>query len=135
MSLDPSRLYSLLLKTGLQQKDNRLWQIIHDLIGAVANLNNPSGPLSIISGGGSTVLTQIIQAIPGLDGLDGEDALVIQGLQGLQGAIGPQGVPGFDGEEGGDIFIIVPPEGVDGTFTTVDSKTVTVKKGIITSIV
>ena len=72
MSLDPSRLYALLLKTGLQQKDNRLYQVIHNLIGAIVSQDKTSSSTSIISGGGSTVLTQVIQGPPGSDGLDGD---------------------------------------------------------------
>ena len=73
MASDPSRLYQLLLNTGLQQKDNPLHQVIHDLIGHVISVNKSIN--TIISGGGSgsgTVGPQGIQGIQGLPGLDGE---------------------------------------------------------------
>lgn len=135
MSLNPSRLYALLLKTGLQQKDNRLYQVLHDLIGAITDLSGSSSS-SIISGSGSTVLAQIMQGSPGSDGLDGEDALVIPGPQGLRGSPGLIGPPGLDGQDADDISSFASNiAGADGTFTTVDLKTITVSKGIITSIV
>ena len=37
--IDPTRLYTALLNTGLQNKDNALYQVIHDLIGNLAKIN------------------------------------------------------------------------------------------------
>jgi hypothetical protein len=78
MSFDPSRLYTALLNTGLQQKDNALYQVIHDLIGTVSAVNKQTN--TIISGGGS-VGPQGLQGLhvigpPGLDGENGEDSLL-----------------------------------------------------------
>jgi hypothetical protein len=60
---DPSRLYTALLNTGLQQKDNPLYQVIHDLIGQLVNVNKVT---NIIGGGGSSSVinqTTIIQQL------------------------------------------------------------------------
>lgn len=38
--IDPARLYSALLNTGLQTKDNPLYQVIYNLIGLVINLKS-----------------------------------------------------------------------------------------------
>lgn len=68
--VDPARLYSALLNTGLQTKDNPLYQVIYQLIGQVVKLSiTPKG----FSGGGSgsgngiTNITQVIQQLS-LDG-------------------------------------------------------------------
>ena len=39
MAIDPTRLYTTLLNTGLQQKDNPLYQVIHQLIEFLVALN------------------------------------------------------------------------------------------------
>lgn len=76
---DPARLYTLLLNTGLQSKDNALHQVIHDLIGAVVGVNKSINTSSVSSGSaGST------------------------GPQGLQGISGVQGISGLDGIDGDD---------------------------------
>ena len=82
MPADPSRLYTALLNTGLQQKDNALYQVIHDLIGQIVNLDR-----SVISINSTTPTTDIIQQITnifGQDGLDGND-----GFPGVPGSPGP----------------------------------------------
>lgn len=38
--IDPARLYSALLNTGLQSRDNPLYQVIYQLIGLVVNLKS-----------------------------------------------------------------------------------------------
>lgn len=105
--IDPTRLYSALLNTGLQSKDNALYQVIHDLIGNLASISNQTN--TIISGGGgsssSIVNNTIIQSTPEEDGQDG--LLVIPGPQGIQGTQGIQGIPGMDGDDGEDsIFLL-----------------------------
>jgi hypothetical protein len=65
MSIDPSRLYTTLLNTGLQQKNNALYQVIHDLIGLVTSINKTTSSGSFSGGGGgasvinNTNITQI----------------------------------------------------------------------------
>lgn len=77
--IDPTRLYSALLNTGLQSKDNALYQVIHDIIGNLALISNQTNT----SSGGST------------------------GSQGIQGIQGQQGIPGRDGDDGEDsIFFL-----------------------------
>lgn len=83
-SIDPNRLYTALLNTGLASKDNPLYQVIHDLIGAVAILQKTSSA--------------------GVSGSQG-----IQGIQGVSGSQGPQGIPGMDGLDGEDVIIRFGP--------------------------
>lgn len=75
MSFDPSRLYAALLNTGLQQKDNPLYQVIHDIIGSFSTIARQTN--SIISTGGFTGPAGAtgIQGMAGTDGLDGDDFL------------------------------------------------------------
>src|ERR1035437_1379231 len=107
MSFDPSRLYVSLLNTGLQQKDNPLYQVIHDLIGAVAVVNKQTN--TIISGGGSAGPAGK-DGLPGPPGLsldisDNNDSILIPGLQGFPGIQGLQGFPGLDGDSYESDFI------------------------------
>jgi hypothetical protein len=105
--IDPTRLYSALLNTGLQSRDNALYQVIHDLIGNLASISNQTN--AIISGGGgsssSIVNNTTIQLISEEDGQDG--LLVIPGPQGIQGAQGVQGIPGMDGEDGENTIFLL----------------------------
>ncbi len=78
---DPSRLYISLQNTGLQQKDNPLYQVIRDLIGVDDKLGKQIDRLTASSSG--------------------------SGGGGSSGAIGPQGPPGIsglDGIDGGDNY-------------------------------
>lgn len=59
MAFDPSRLYAQLLNTGLQTKDNALYQVIYQLIGAVAELRaGTTAGTSTGGGSSSTGLTE-----------------------------------------------------------------------------
>jgi hypothetical protein len=101
---DPARLYALLMNTGLQQKDQPLYQVIHDLIAAAASINTqvnnviaslapsttPVSPTSNIN------KLQMLD-FSGLDVSDGNDSF-IPGPQGAQGIQGQQGISGLDGE-------------------------------------
>jgi len=97
------RLKSQLLTSGLQDRNQALFQVINQLIDAVRQgvntLNDNITTISSSSGGGGT--TTIIGGgnIMPRDGEDGEDGLTIPGPQGKQGPIGPQGVPGLDGTD------------------------------------
>ena len=51
MAFDPTRLYSALLNTGLQIKDNPLYQVIYQLINAVSKLT--VAVFGSVSGSGS----------------------------------------------------------------------------------
>lgn len=85
---DPSRLYVALLNTGLQTKDNPLYQVIYQLIGTVAKLRADS---TASSSGGSSSITNVNQFIQQITlGDDG----------GGEGEIGPPGLSGSDGANG-----------------------------------
>lgn len=60
MSIDPSRLYATLQNTGLQKKDNPLYQVLRGLID-VANKIIPSSSGSSGGGGSSSTTTNIYQ--------------------------------------------------------------------------
>jgi len=108
MSFDPSRLYSALLNTGLQTKDNPLYQVIYQLITATSKITNElNGVVSSRSGSGSSssVINQILFGLTASDGLDGQDSY-IPGPQGSIGPVGSSGLPGVSGIDGID--------GIDG---------------------
>jgi len=92
------RLYSMLLNTGLQIKDNSLYQVIYQLIGAINNLAVGVGGFSG-GGGGSTVINNTINNIQlSLESGsgDGGDSISIPGPPGPAGASGANGmVPYF----------------------------------------
>lgn len=139
MAMDPARLYTQLLNTGLQNKDNPLYQLIYQLIGALVKLNSDSKAFS--SSGGSTSINETIlqglfgepgidgqssfipgpqgnrgndgNTIIGLDGADGLDALIIPGPMGPLGPVGIMGPSGIDGIDG-DTIIIPGPMGPAG---------------------
>lgn len=120
--IDPSRLYAPLLNTGLQQKDQPLYQVIRDLIGNVVSINNKIAPSS---GGSSTTIlqTNITQYLGLSDGDSGNGEIGPPGIPGPAGANGSQGPMGSmgailfssDGEDG-DVFPpIVGPQGNPGS--------------------
>ncbi|SRR6266571_5170653 len=65
-AFDPSRLYSTLLNTGLQTKDNPTYQVIRDLIGTLSAVNTQ---LNTVVGSTASV-TNITQQIYQLDDSD-----------------------------------------------------------------
>lgn len=89
--IDASRLKYQLQNTGLQNKDNPLWQLLYQMLGVLEALNKEVGGLVIdnTSGGGSTVINLLGFATLGDDGGGGGD-----------GEVGPPGVPGAAGEDG-----------------------------------
>jgi hypothetical protein len=98
------RLKSQLLTSGLQEKNQALFQVINQLIDTMRQgmntLNSSISAVSAASGGSSSGSTTIITsgAIMPRDGEDGSDGLQgIPGPQGLRGPIGPVGPPGIDG--------------------------------------
>lgn len=118
MSIDPSRLYSALLNTGLQQKDNPLYQVIKNLIDnlvAAVKAINSSG-----SGTGTTGATgpQGLQGIQGIPGFaisdsenDGSDDVIQLGAQAsaaaltfIQGSIIFAGLLGALSEDNSSFF-------------------------------
>ncbi len=55
--IDSARLYSALLNTGLQTKDNALYQVIYNLIGAVVQQQKVAS--AAVSSGGGTIIIDI----------------------------------------------------------------------------
>lgn len=99
------RLQSQLLTSGLQVKDNPLYQVIDQLIQAVAKANLDIN--KILSKPSTITVVQGTQGSPGFDGIDGLDGVDGEiGLQGLQGLFGPQGPSGIDGESEEPAFFI-----------------------------
>lgn len=98
---DPSRLYTQLQNTQLQNKDQPLFQLINQMIGAMVAINKLQNASSGGGGGSSsTVISQIIQQLNfGLDSGDGE-----------QGFPGAQGIDGEDGANGMVPYYIAPTE-------------------------
>lgn len=95
MTFDPSRIYTTLQNTQLQQKDNPLYQVIRDLITALVTLNSLIGE----SGSGSSTAGLTNAQIAARVLLDSEGGSGIQGSIGSVGPIGITGPPGADGEE------------------------------------
>jgi hypothetical protein len=88
--IDPDRLYSALLNTGLQNKDQPLYQVIYLLIGQVVALTNITSAGGGSGGGSSTtIINNLIQqlALDGSDGGGGSD-ISIPGPRGEDGANG-----------------------------------------------
>lgn len=124
MSFDTGRLYSQLNTSGLQQKNQALYQVIYQLIGAltsvVTTVNNING---IITPSGDTIINNIINLIGGDGDGGGDDSGIVPGPQGIQGIPGvsnipgPQGPIGYsgeDGEDGNQFPPIIGPQGNPG---------------------
>ena len=97
MSIDPARIYSALQNTGLQRKDNPLYQVIRDLIGAVSSIDQQ---VTVNTGGSSSTINNITQVINPFseDGISSfDDSSSIPGVTGPQGIQGIRGIPGSDG--------------------------------------
>lgn len=125
MSFDTKRLYQALLNTGLQNKDNPLYQVIYQLIGALTAAQTTINTL-VSSSSSTTNNTSQINNIYQIFGSDdgGGDADIIPGskgdtgLTGATGATGPEGVMayyGLDGEDGETYPSQQGPQGNPGT--------------------
>lgn len=116
MAIDPSRLIYQLQNTGLQNKDNPLYQLLFQMIQIVAGLDKSVTAASSQSGGSS--ITNILGFPPLLSdsGAEGllNDMLSIPGRDGTIGRDGMQGAPGLDGNDGEDAIPIPGPRGEDG---------------------
>ena len=119
MSFDPSRLYAILLNTGLQSKDNALYQLLHNLIKAIADINVTTNTLSSGSGG-TTITNQIIQSLSGIDIVDSfdEPIIVIPSIQNLSSPFNQ-----------GDILVI-GPSGIITSIPDVAINSVLISKGV-----
>jgi hypothetical protein len=54
---DPARLYPLLLNTGLQSKNNPLYQVLHELINSAVGTTQS---ITVINGGGGSVTPVVV---------------------------------------------------------------------------
>lgn len=98
------RLKSQLLTSGLQERNQALFQVINQLIDFLRqSINLTASQITAITSstsggsGGGTIITN--GAVMPLDGEDGADGIPgIPGPQGIQGLIGPMGPPGIDGD-------------------------------------
>lgn len=91
MIIDPARLIYQLNNTGLQSKDNPLYQLLLQMIGVLSGLNTSIGGLIDTSGGSgaSIIINEILGFSPDGGGSGGGD-----------GEMGPPGVAGAPGEDG-----------------------------------
>jgi hypothetical protein len=94
--IDASRLKYQLQNTGLQNKDNPLWQLLYQMLGVLEALNKEVGGLVIdnTSGGGNTVINLLGFATLGDDGGGGSSE---SGPPGPAGAAGANGTDGANG--------------------------------------
>lgn len=90
---DPARLYSQLQITGLAVKDNPLWQLLFQMIGAMNKIRSELNAGAASGGGGSSsvVNNTIFNAFM---------SDVLGSNIGQDGEIGPPGLKGIDGEDG-----------------------------------
>ena len=80
MAFDPARLYSILLNTGLQTKNNPLYQVIYNLIGSVSSLTNSSSSSSSSVDTYAAPLTNGDSAFPELIFDSFGDVVMVTGL-------------------------------------------------------
>jgi len=86
MSVNVTRLKSLLLRTGLQSKNQPLFQFLDELVTELVDVNS----VATASGTGTTVINTIgsLIGILGGEGMDGEDGLSIPSTGGSGGGGG-----------------------------------------------
>ncbi len=117
-TFDANRLYATLRTTGLDSKDPPLYQVIYQLIRAMAGTQSAvaSGSGSSSSSSNITNINQTLQILGG-DGGDG-DSMSIPGPPGVAGSAGATGPSGgllaFIYEEPEDIFQYPPIVGSQG---------------------
>lgn len=112
------RLKATLLISGLQQKDQPLFQVINQLIDALQEFINTTNTALGPGGGGAVtnITNNLLQLIESsTDG--GGDSLVIPGPIGPTGATGTSGsgvtIPGMDGLDGNDQYWLIPSNVID----------------------
>lgn len=112
--LNTSRLFSQLLNTGLQTKNNALYQVIYSLIGAIVALENVTSGASS-GGGGSTnnIVNNITNVIADLGSSESGNGtfsdIIIPGNVGPVGPQGQMGPPGLDADEAEPFYVILSP--------------------------
>lgn len=98
---DPTRLIQQLQNTGLAIKDNPLYQLLFQMLRAMALINAEQNAASSSGSSSATVINQVIQQI------------ISDSDSGGGGEPGPPGIPGIDGANGMIPYFIASTE----TFT------------------
>lgn len=125
MPINPVRLITQLQNTGLQNKDNPLYQLLFQMIQLLQTIANQTNKGGSIPKGTTTIINQILNQFggPTFDGINGEDGFSIPGAIGATGATGAtgssgtagaqgiMGPPGIDGNDGYDAFILLSSPG------------------------
>lgn len=104
LTINPARLKAILLNTGLQQKDNPLYQFLNALLTDLVNVANVANSVTG-GGGGSTTINNIQNTIQQLL-MNGDS----DSSEGLDVIPGPPGVAGIDGITGIVPYYIAPTE-------------------------
>jgi hypothetical protein len=119
-TIDPARLYAILMNTGLQNKDQPLYQMIHDLIATLVSVNKQVttlltsiSPSSTPSSSNGSKITQFLSPLDGDGSDDFFGGMIIPGNVGAIGLQGLQGIQGEDGINGEDSYI-PGPQGAAG---------------------
>lgn len=116
MGIDPSRLIYQLQNTGLQNKDNPLYQLLFQMIQIVSGLDHSVTAISGSSSGGTIVNVLGFPPLSQDSAADGllNELLSIPGRDGIIGRDGAQGPPGMDGQDADDPIMLPGPQGIDG---------------------
>ena len=108
--LNTARLYTQLLNTRLQQKDNPLYQVIYSLIVALASLEKDVSGSSSGGGGGSGNVINEIQNVIISDNNESNgnsnNDMVIPGPPGKDGKDGLMGVMMIEGSDSETFYIM-----------------------------
>lgn len=114
------RLKATLLISGLQQKDQPLFQVINQLIDALQEFVNEVSAALGPGGGGGTVnnITNNILQLMEQAGISSGDDIIIPGPPGANGTSGTNGrdgltIPGMDGMDGQDQFYLIQSSIID----------------------
>lgn len=122
MAFDINRLLTVLNNTGLQTKDNSLYQLLKQLIEGVGSLNKEvasiNNSITNINEAISNTISQVVQFSLGNDssGSGGNALDALDSIQGDKGARGIDGlsIPAQDGSDGIDGLSIPGKPGVSG---------------------
>lgn len=135
--VDINKLLQQLNNTGLQSKDQPLYQLLKQIVSSLAGVNKAGGAaITNISTSSGKIISSA--GVPGFDGADGEDGFPVPGPPGINGAtgaggpvgpsivdteviedfittlVGPQGNPGPTGSQGPVSAIWPLEDGLDG---------------------
>lgn len=104
IKFDPARLITTLNKTGVQESNASLYQLLYQMIGAINKINIDGAAASSLFGnsglnsesGTNTYSGPVM--IVGQDGEDGQDG--VPGIRGIDGIVGINGATGVAGPSG-----------------------------------